>query len=62
MLTAGHALSLSQSLQPPDPVDRRRAGAAQALQTQMAVRRYKGEAVEKTMDWASRELEGFMRN
>ena len=25
----GHALSLSQSLQPPDPVDRRRAGAAQ---------------------------------
>ena len=36
--------------------------AVQALQTQMAVRHFKGEAVEKTLDWASRELEGFMRN
>jgi hypothetical protein len=36
--------------------------AVQALQTQMAVRHFKGEAIEKTLDWASRELEGFMRN
>jgi ABC-type glycerol-3-phosphate transport system substrate-binding protein len=34
----------------------------QALQTQMAVRHYKGEAMEKTLDWAASELEGFMRN
>jgi len=34
----------------------------QAIQTQMAVRHFKGEAMEKTLDWASRELEGFMRN
>jgi len=34
----------------------------QALQTQMAVRYFKGEQLEKTLDWASGELEGFMRN
>jgi ABC-type glycerol-3-phosphate transport system substrate-binding protein len=36
--------------------------AVQAIQTQMAVRHFKGEAMEKTLDWASRELEGFTRN
>jgi hypothetical protein len=36
--------------------------AVQALQTQMAVRHFKGEAMEKTLDWAAGELEGFMRN
>jgi ABC-type glycerol-3-phosphate transport system substrate-binding protein len=34
----------------------------QAILTQMAVRHFRGEAMEKTLDWASRELEGFMRN
>ena len=34
----------------------------QAIQTQMAVRHFKGEAMEKTLDWAARELEGFLRN
>jgi len=34
----------------------------QGIQTQMAVRYFKGEALEKTLDWASGELEGFMRN
>jgi len=34
----------------------------QALQTQMAVRHFRGEAVEKTLDWAAAELEGFTRN
>jgi ABC-type glycerol-3-phosphate transport system substrate-binding protein len=34
----------------------------QALQTQMAVRHFRGEAMEKTLDWASNELEGFTRN
>jgi ABC-type glycerol-3-phosphate transport system substrate-binding protein len=34
----------------------------QATQTQMAVRYFKGEPLEKTLDWASSELEGFMRN
>ncbi len=34
----------------------------QGIQTQMAVRYFKGEALEKTLDWASNELEGFMRN
>jgi ABC-type glycerol-3-phosphate transport system substrate-binding protein len=34
----------------------------QALQTQMAVRHFRGEAMEKTLDWAANELEGFMRN
>ena len=33
----------------------------QAVQTQMAVRHFKGEAMEKTLDWASGELEGFSR-
>ncbi|HKV16763.1 MAG TPA: extracellular solute-binding protein [Reyranella sp.] len=32
------------------------------LQTQMAVRYFKGEPLEKTLDWASNELEGYMRN
>jgi ABC-type glycerol-3-phosphate transport system substrate-binding protein len=34
----------------------------QGIATQMAVRYYKGEAMEKTLDWASKEIEGFMRN
>ncbi len=34
----------------------------QAIQTQMAVRHYKGEAMEKTLAWAASELEGFSRN
>jgi ABC-type glycerol-3-phosphate transport system substrate-binding protein len=33
----------------------------QGLMTKMAVRHYQGEAMDKTLDWASRELEGFMR-
>jgi ABC-type glycerol-3-phosphate transport system substrate-binding protein len=33
----------------------------QGLQTQMAVRYFKGEPLEKTLDWASNELEGYMR-
>ncbi len=34
----------------------------QATQTQMAVRYFKGEPLEKTLAWAEGELEGFMRN
>jgi ABC-type glycerol-3-phosphate transport system substrate-binding protein len=34
----------------------------QGIMTQMAVRFFKGEPLEKTLDWASSELEGFMRN
>jgi ABC-type glycerol-3-phosphate transport system substrate-binding protein len=34
----------------------------QGIQTQMAVRFFKGEALEKTLDWASSECEGYMRN
>ncbi|MBS0519504.1 MAG: extracellular solute-binding protein [Proteobacteria bacterium] len=34
----------------------------QATQTQMAVRHFRGEAMEKTLAWAESELEGFMRN
>ena len=34
---------------------------AQAIQCQMIVRHMKGEAVDKTLDWAARELEGFKR-
>jgi ABC-type glycerol-3-phosphate transport system substrate-binding protein len=34
----------------------------QGIATQMAVRFYKGEPLEKTLDWASSELEGYMRN
>jgi ABC-type glycerol-3-phosphate transport system substrate-binding protein len=34
----------------------------QGIATQMAVRHYKGEAMDKTLDWASKEIEGFMRN
>ncbi len=34
----------------------------QGIQTQMAVRYFKGEALEKTLDWAASECEGFMRN
>src|SRR3954471_4220503 len=33
-----------------------------SLQCQMAVRHAGGEAIEKTLAWASAELEGFMRN
>ena len=34
----------------------------QGIPTQMAVRYFKGEAMDKTLDWASKEIEGFMRN
>jgi ABC-type glycerol-3-phosphate transport system substrate-binding protein len=34
----------------------------QGIMTQMAVRFFKGEPLEKTLDWASGELEGYMRN
>jgi hypothetical protein len=34
----------------------------QALMTQMAVRYFRGEAMEKTLTWAANELEGFTRN
>ena len=34
---------------------------AQSIQGQMLVRYAKGEAMEKTMDWAAREVEGFKR-
>jgi len=34
----------------------------QALMTQMAVRHFRGEAMEKTLDFAASELEGFTRN
>ena len=33
----------------------------QAIQTQMAVRYFKGEPMEKTLAWAESEAEGFMR-
>ncbi len=33
----------------------------QGIATQMAVRFYRGESMEKTLDWASKELEGFLR-
>jgi hypothetical protein len=35
---------------------------AQGIQTQMVARYYKGEAMDKTLDWAAKEIEGFMRN
>jgi len=34
---------------------------AQAIQGKMVVRHMKGEAIEKTLDWAANELEGFKR-
>ena len=34
----------------------------QATQTQMAVRYFKGEPIEKTLAWAESEIEGFQRN
>jgi len=34
----------------------------QGIATQMAVRYYKGDAMDKTLDWAAKEIEGFMRN
>lgn len=34
----------------------------QAIQTQMVVRHFKGEAMDKTLDWAAKEIEGFSRN
>jgi ABC-type glycerol-3-phosphate transport system substrate-binding protein len=34
----------------------------QGIQTQMIVRYYKGEAMEKTLAWAEGEIDGFMRN
>ena len=34
----------------------------QGIMTQMAVRFFKGEPLEKTLDWASSEIEGYMRN
>ena len=34
---------------------------AQAIQAQMIVRYFKGESMEKVLDWAAEELEGFKR-
>jgi ABC-type glycerol-3-phosphate transport system substrate-binding protein len=34
----------------------------QGIMPQMVVRYYKGEAMDKTLDWAAKEIEGFMRN
>ena len=34
----------------------------QAIQTQMVVRHFKGEAMDRTLDWAAKEIEGFSRN
>ena len=34
----------------------------QAIQTQMVVRHAKGEAMDRTLDWAAKEIEGFSRN
>ena len=34
----------------------------QGIQTQMAVRYFKGEKLDATLDWATSEIEGFMRN
>ena len=34
---------------------------SQAIQSQMVVRYFKGEAMEKTLDWAAREVEGMKR-
>ena len=34
----------------------------QGIQTQMVVRHFKGETMDKTLDWAAKEIEGFMRN
>ena len=34
----------------------------QGIQTQMVVRYFKGEAMEKTLAWAEGEIDGFMRN
>ena len=34
----------------------------QAIMTQMVVRYAKGESMDKTLDWAAKELEGFTRN
>ena len=34
----------------------------QAILTQMVVRHARGEAMEKTLDWAAKEVEGFSRN
>jgi hypothetical protein len=33
----------------------------QAVQTKMIVRHLQGEPLEKTLDWAERECEGFLR-
>ena len=66
----GHALPLSESVRPPDPLDRARAGAAQdracrsiprRIMTKMIVRHLQGETMEKTLAWAESEVEGFMR-
>jgi len=34
----------------------------QGIMTQMAVRYFKGEAMDRTLDWAAKEIEGFSRN
>jgi hypothetical protein len=35
---------------------------SQAIAPKMVVRMVKGEAIAQTLDWASREIEGFSRN
>jgi len=34
---------------------------SQSIQAQMVVRYFKGEAMDKVLDWAAREVEGFKR-
>jgi ABC-type glycerol-3-phosphate transport system substrate-binding protein len=34
---------------------------AQSVQAKMIVRQFKGEAMDKTLDWAAKEVEGFKR-
>ena len=34
---------------------------AQSIQGKMVVRQAKGEAMDKTLDWAAKEVEGFKR-
>ena len=65
----GHALPLPEPAQPPDPVGRRRAGAAEDRPPDLhpgdpdqdGRALIKGEPMEKTLAWAESELEGFMR-
>ena len=52
-------LSISASPAPPKVAQQI---YAQATLTKMCVRFHRGEAMEKTLAWAERELEGYMRS